>query len=250
MTINVTPPLDDTSYATYQGSTLSYGVRLLSVNGVATAATPGVLSCVNGTANQICVSAPAGTDTFSVLYSDSIKGPLAYGTFTATVSAGANVTVPIALLGIPAAYNLDVPATFGVGTSRTPFALTDADNYECRIEVHQCFFVPLSGTYASPVTITDTDTTGGTLLSLNDGSASRSVTVTKASDQVAIVVAKGATVSAQLNVSGVWSFPEFGVSGSVIPGSTQSTVTFTCSSGSCYETGSGVIGISARARKP
>lgn len=246
MTIDASPPLDDTSYASYQGSTLGYTVRLLSVNGVANASAPALFGCLNGAANQVCVSAPAGNDVFSILYADSKSGPLAYAQFSAAITPSANATVPVSLLGIPAAYHLDVPAAFGAGSSTASFAVTDANNDECKIELHQCSFVPLTGTYAAGVTISDSDTSGATLLTLDGGAPSRTVTVTKASDQVAIVIAQNATVDAQLNVTGNWSFNEFGVSGSVAAAPTQSTVTFVCKTGSCYETGSGVIGISSR----
>jgi|GEM_PF-4851875 len=250
-TVNL--PLNDRG--NYMQNPTVFGVRLLSANGFAqNVVTTRSTSCGSKSC-KVSVTAPVGNDTFSMTYAIGANGstgsglePLAYGGNVAvSVANGSTNTATMNLQGVPAYYELDAVGN-GPWTSSMPLYLRFADDsnvctppqviYGCTIGT----FIP--GTYATPVTVTDTDASGQTALSLNHGAPARMVTVTKASDSVTLLIHGGANVPQAYVTPNASSFSasEFGSAYTSItqqPWVTQDPngLGFSCSSGSCQTTG-------------
>lgn len=177
----------------------------------------------------------------------SSLAPLAYhSAFPVNVASGAHNSANVALLGVPAFYELDaVGAAPWSGTM--PLLLQSADDANTCLpqqQINGCSigtFIP--GTLASPITLTDTDTSGATLLSLNGGAGARVVTVLRASDTVKLIISANATLQqGYVTPSASFNAGEFGTaytSLNDLPWATQDPngLGFTCSNGSCQTTG-------------
>jgi hypothetical protein len=162
-------------------------IVLTKVDGAAPKAGLAVTSIVNLTACSTgCTVAgpqsPPGSDAYSVTIYDAANAAgnvLATGTATGTVTvAKANVIVSAQLSKLP---KFLIFGAIPSGTAGTPFthllalAVQDADHHA------------IVGTYATPVKVTDGDTSAvakGSSLAVNGGAASRSVTLARSSDSL------------------------------------------------------------------
>lgn len=168
-------------------STLSVTITLTSVNGSAppagltTTATTNVPagSCKAGCSITGPLS-PPGSDTFTIVMYDAANAggnALSQGTVTFTLSASSTSTT-VTLSGIPAGVTISSfpSATLGSAfNAPQPFTLivTDADGNV------------ITGSYATPVTLTDSDQTTvsvGTGLAVNGGTLGKSVQVTSSTN--------------------------------------------------------------------
>ena len=116
-------------------------------------------TCVNGSGVKTCTfdaTVPAGNDTLVVQAVGASGRVLSTATAQVTITATLTV-VPIALLGVPAGAGVKLAQrTSPVGTPTSiPIAVTaqDADNN------------PIVGTYATPISLVDSDTSGHTSIS-------------------------------------------------------------------------------------
>jgi hypothetical protein len=179
--------------------------------------------------------------------------PLAYrGSFTVSVAANVSNAASVNLQGVPAYYELDAVGN-APWSNLMPLLLQFADDSNVCTPaqvINGCAigtFIP--GTLATPVTLTDTDSSGQTALSVNNGAPARVVTVTKASDTLSLVIHSGATVQqAYVTPSASFNAGEFGSAYASItqqPWTTQDPngLGFTCSNGACRTTGPSSITI-------
>jgi hypothetical protein len=161
-------------------------VTLTSVDGkppskdVVASVTEALPSCDSG-CTVAAPQTPPGEDTFVSTIFDGTDGKgnkLAAGTSTLKIVAAKHNSVAVTLAKIPAFLSLGALPTPPAGASfTTPVQLTvlDADHH------------PIAGAYATSVTVTDSDTSPlaqGSSLTLNAGSPSRSVKLTKSTDTV------------------------------------------------------------------
>lgn len=131
-------------------------------------------------------ASPAGKDEYSVTIIDQPAGKkgntLAIGSVTGTVKSGKKpTTIKVTLAKVPAFLTFGtVPGgTAGTTLAATALPLTVADADKN----------PIAGSYSTPVTVSDSDTssiTQGSYLSVNSGAASRSVTLNKSTDSLTI----------------------------------------------------------------
>lgn len=167
----------------------------------------GSAACTAVTGGRTCtvsITAPAGTDDFTFTTYDVPPGNANFGlaahelgtaTVTATIVGGTNNTVNVALGGVPQTIDLLVPYTTIYGDGSFTFNLgieaLDADGNI----ILAGFNTATNGangetdTYASPITVSETETNGSgyTLLSLNGGPGATQVTVTKTTDTVTVL---------------------------------------------------------------
>ncbi|HTV74773.1 MAG TPA: hypothetical protein VME66_13840 [Candidatus Acidoferrales bacterium] len=168
----------------------SVTIALNTVNGAAPPAglTTSVTSNINLAGCPCTISGPAvppGTDAFSVATYDASNAggnEISEATTSATIVSGTANSVPVVLDGIPASLSISALPS---GAAGTPFgtpqsftlAVKDADGNT------------ITGTYATPVTLTDSDTSSvtlGTALTVNGGSPASSVVSTSSSDTIAL----------------------------------------------------------------
>ena len=107
---------------------------------------------------SIPVLAPVGSDTFTAtLYDGANATGTVLGTGSATQSISTTFSVQISVSGVPSSVAVSItPATFTIGTAATAtvsVAVSDADGNV------------ISGTYANPITLTDSDASGTFTLS-------------------------------------------------------------------------------------
>ncbi len=167
----------------------------IAVTGVAASVIASVAAnspnCTAAGAGRTCtvtVSAPVGSSLFTVKLYDGANATgnlLGTGTGTATVASGSPFTVAIGVTGVAGSIAITATqATFVPGTAATTplkVALDDADGNV------------ITGTYASPVTLTDSDTTGAFTLSATSVTSSTQVVTLKYNGSGAVT---GATISA------------------------------------------------------
>lgn len=156
-------------------------------------------------------SVPPGSDTFSLTTYDANGGSgnvVSTASPTLVIQAGQANSNTIALDGVPHAFLIGAlpSGTAGSSFAATPFTLTvqDVDGNT------------ILGTYANPVTITDSDTsslTQGSALSVNGGAAATSVTSTASGDLLTLAYGGLAIAPATLTASAA--------------GATNGTATFT-----------------------
>jgi hypothetical protein len=264
--VQITANLPLNERENYSGYPLVFGVRLFSSGGapestVTTQQTScGSLSC------RFTVSMPAGSDRFSVTYAYGSQGtatgnlaPLSYqAALTASISS-ASSSVTANLLGVPAYYELDASGN-SPWTGTMPLllqAVDDSNTCTPQQQINDCALTAfITGTYAAPITLVDTDTSGQTALTLNSGAPATSVTVTKSTDSVALRIAPAANVSqGYVTPSGSFNSSEFGSAYqpavSLTPWATQDPngLGFTCTSGSCQTTGPSTVTIQSHIHK-
>lgn len=178
--------------------TQSVSFQLTSVNGSKQNGTPTVVN-VNSTAtgcstsnNTLTCTANvpgiAGSDLFTVTsypQSDAKGTPIASGTVQVDTTAGSTTTAPVTLSGAIASIALSIQGVGVPGISATlPLAVIAKDANGATI----------MGTYTSPITLTNSDTSGATTLSktsLKDSTDAASVTLTYSGAAL-----KNATISA------------------------------------------------------
>ncbi|HTA38942.1 MAG TPA: hypothetical protein VK760_07695 [Candidatus Acidoferrales bacterium] len=167
----------------------SVKIVLTKVNGAAPKAGLVVTSIVNLTACSAgCTVAgpqsPPGSDAYALTVYDAANAAgnvLATGTTTATVAAAkANVIAAAQLSKVPKFLVFGAIPSGSAGTSFThllTLAVQDADH------------TAIVGTYATPVKVTDSDTSAiakGSSLAVNGGAASRSVSLARSSDSLTL----------------------------------------------------------------
>lgn len=251
--LKITVALPMNELRNYLGSPTVFGVRVLSANGSQSKMVVTQPTVCPSLACTFSVSVPVGTDTLAMTYAAILTGPvstnnapLAYsGQVTAQVGTSGGA-VGVKLLGVPAFYELDVTnASNWTGTMRLVMRVVDASN-SCtpNQSLNGCTltsFIP--GSYADPITVTDTDASGQSGLSVNGAASARTVTVRSSSDTLRLVVKNGADIS-QAYVTPAASF-DAAVFGSpyasqvMTPWTTQDVngLGFTCSKGNCQTTG-------------
>lgn len=146
-------------------------------NVVADVSASSALCMPNGQSGRTCdvtILAPVGADTFTATLYDgpSASGNvLGTGTTQQTVVASTPFEVAIAVSGVPYSLTVGVSqSSFTVGTPATASVVVQAYDYDENL---------ITGTYATPVTLTDSDTTGTfTLSSTTVGSSSAGATLT------------------------------------------------------------------------
>lgn len=250
--LSATLPINDEH--NYLSSPLIFGVRLRSVNGAsASTVTTQQTTCATRTCT-FTVTAPTGNDVFAVTYAAVL--PQAAGTSNAPLSYAGNVTANVSntgpnsasttLLGVPAYYELDLTnSTSWTGTMPLVLHFIDASNSCTPSQVINGCSVGsfIGGTLANPVTVTDSDASGQSGLALNGAAPKNVVTITRASDTLALVITSAATISqAYVTPSGTFSAAVFGnsfASQILTPWATQDTngLGFTCNAGACQATG-------------
>ncbi len=148
----------------------------------ACAAVPGGRSC------NVAVEAPTGTVTFAVTLYDGANATgnvLGRGTATQTISSGAPFAVALGVEGVAGTLSVTAgQATFVAGTAATTpvtVAIKDADGNT------------ITGTYASAVTLTNSDTTGAFTLSATSVTSSTQAVTLKYNGSAAVTTA---TISA------------------------------------------------------
>jgi hypothetical protein len=147
---------------------------------VVSSITPGSCPC-----NVSGPLVPPGSDSFTFTTYDQANGggnELATDTGTYTITAGsANTGNSATLLGIPKFFGPPTPPVPTLGVTST------FNNYP--IPVEDADYNTISGTYATPVTVSDSDTFGslGVQLTVNGGAASSSVTLTRSTDVLAYI---------------------------------------------------------------
>jgi hypothetical protein len=157
-------------------------VANVAANSPACAAVPGGRSC------NVAVEAPTGSVTFTVTLYDGANATgnvLGRGTATQTISSGAPFAVALGVDGVAGALSVTAgQATFIAGTAATTpvaVALKDADGNT------------ISGTYASAVTLTNSDTTGAFTLSATTVTSSTQAVTLRYNGSAAVTTA---TISA------------------------------------------------------
>jgi len=141
-----------------------------------------------GRACTVTVSAPVGSSIFTVKLYDGANATgnlLGTGTGTATVTSGSPFTVAIGVTGVAGSIDITATqATFVPGTAATtPLTVT----------LHDADGNVITGTYATPVTLTDSDTTGAFTLSATSVTSSTQTVTLKYNGSGAVT---GATISA------------------------------------------------------
>lgn len=134
---------------------VGYTFSVLSPQAAYCQSTSGALKC------SVAVNAPPGTDTFAVnLYDEASSATadiIATGSLTQTITANTSNTISITTEGVPAIAILGstnlYPAVGTVATIPIATQITDADG-----DV-------IIGSYSTPVTVTNSDASGATVLS-------------------------------------------------------------------------------------
>ena len=256
--ITASVPLNDRS--NFQNYPMVFGVRLLTVNGTnANVVTTQATSCAS-TACKFSITAPTGSDTFAITYAfgttgatNAKLGPVAYnGSFAVPVQGNVTNTASVSLLAVPAYFELDASGT-SPWTGQMPLTLgfVDDSNTCSPLQViSACALTAfIHGTLANSVTLTDTDTSGQTMLSRNGGAASTTVTLSSGSDSVSLVIKSGANISqGYITASSSFIPSQFGseyMSMALAPWATQDPggLGFTCTNGVCQTTGPGSVTI-------
>ncbi len=256
--INASVPLNDRN--NFLGNPLVFGVRLLTASGTSENSVTTQTSACGSTSCRVSIMAPPGFDTFAITYAVGTTGttntdltPVAYnGSVSAAVSATGANNLAATLLGVPAFYELDANGTAPFsGVMPLAMSIID-DSNSCTPQqvIDDCApSANIRGAFAAPILLTDTDTGTGTGLSLNGGKPAKTVTVTKASDSISLIIAGNANVSqAYVSPSASFNAGQFGAAYSsmtLTPWATQDTsgLGFTCSQGSCQTTGPGSVTI-------
>ena len=181
--------------------TQSITFQLASVDGVAqtssvtvinlSASTPGCSTASGTLTCTVTVPGIAGTDVFTVIsypQADAKGTAIATGTAQVTTTAGSVTTAPVTLSGTVASIALSVQGIGLLGQSGTlPIIAIAKDASGATI----------MGAYASPITVTDSDTTGATKLSatsLKDSTAAASLTMSYDGSNIsAVTISASAT---------------------------------------------------------
>ncbi|MGZ3496871.1 MAG: hypothetical protein ACXWNK_06160 [Vulcanimicrobiaceae bacterium] len=148
--------------------------------GITTSVTANLLSCASG-CTVAGPSAPPGSDGFTLTTFDNTNGSgntISIASQTFTIVQGQNNANNVTLLGIPKTFTI---AALPSGTAGTAFASPAT----LTLTVNDADGNAITGTFANPVTVTDSDTsslTQGTALSVNGGTTATSVTVNASTD--------------------------------------------------------------------
>ncbi len=214
----------------------------ISVNGGAAVVAPlsptasGCTSASNGFTCTVIVAAPVGTDTFVISLLDADSNVLSTLSVSESVASGAANNFGIVLGGVVASLTLTLATSSPVANgSAQQIALTvnglDADGN----------VIAGPGNYNAPITITDSDTSGTTSLSVGGSTPATTISVTAPGSSVTVnytgaALPSGATFTA--SVSGTSVTPE---SVKLTPTSGTSTTVTLAISGSpaalAYSTG-------------
>lgn len=188
MSINVRivlPSQQNTTPAYVSPNTESAGIVVTPQGG--SAMPVAVANCSSGICSTTVV-APSGSDSFAVsLYSaaNATGNVLSTGTVVQTIVPGTANSVNIAFDGVPASVAITLtPATVIVGT---------ASSVAIGITAQDASGATITGTYSTPITLTDSDSSGSTALSAS--------AVSSSSDAVTLVyngshAFSGATIAA------------------------------------------------------
>jgi sugar lactone lactonase YvrE len=167
-------------------------VANVAANSPACAAVPGGRSC------NVNVEAPTGSVTFTVTLYDGANATgnvLGRGTATETIAAGTPFAVALGVEGVAGALAVTAgQATFTAGTAATTpvtVALKDADGNT------------ITGTYASPVTLTNSDTTGAFTLSATSVTASTQAVTLRYNGSAAVTTATISASASGVPASGI-----------------------------------------------
>ena len=185
-------------------STQSVQVVLNSINGnspPASLATPVVTNVNSITCNNSCTvaapAAPPGNDSYTLTIFDAqnaLGHTLATATQVFTITPGSSNTNTVTLEGVPASFAIaGVPA----GTAGTPFGAPTA----ITVTVLDAAGDTITGTYLNSVTVSDSDVTGATHLSVNGATPATSVTLTKNTDVMTLAYSGLAISPATLHAS-------------------------------------------------
>ncbi len=149
---------------------------------------PTCTAVAGGRSCNVDVEAPTGSVTFTVTLYDGANATgnvLGRGTATQTIASGAPFTVALGVQGVAGSISVAAgQATFTAGTAATTpvtVALKDADGNT------------IAGTYATPVTLTNSDTTGAFTLSATSVTSSTQAVTLKYNGSAAVTTA---TISA------------------------------------------------------
>lgn len=154
---------------TAPSSAQSVSISLNSVNGASQTGTPTIANlsastagCTTGSAGLTCtvnVSAPGGSDVFTVttFAQPNAQGtPLGAGNVSVTAQPGQTTTAPTTLSGTVAAVSLSVPQVVPEGQTATVPVVLQAKDANGNV---------ILGTYNAPITLTLTDASGHTKIS-------------------------------------------------------------------------------------
>jgi hypothetical protein len=153
-------------------------------SGITTSVTANLTGCASG-CTVAGPASPPGSDGFTLTTFDGTNaGGNAISTTsqTFTIAAGQANSNSVTLLGVPKTFTI---AGIPGGAAGTPFASPAT----LTLTVKDADGNPITGSYANPVTVTDSDTsslTQGTSLSVNGGPAATSVTVNTSSDTLTL----------------------------------------------------------------
>jgi hypothetical protein len=212
-TITVPAPSATTSSSTrtpkyVSPATQSIIISLVSVGGVSYTGSPASIATNLSTLNPACtgttsltctVTAPAvvGSDVFSVVTCDAAQSTpfttptgnvLSRASLSVAVVAGPNVvTTPLVLNGVPASFVIVPPA----GTAGTAFSTPQA----VIVMVKDAAGNTIVGSYANPVTLGDSDTSGTTTTLATSGSDNPSAGQLLSSSDVVTLSYTGLTVA-------------------------------------------------------
>lgn len=157
-----------------------------------TASTPGCTSAPAGLTCQVSVSAPAGSDVFTVTsYSAPNAGGtvLGSGSVAVTATPGQTTVAPTTLTGTVASVAISIAQSVPAGVNGTvPVTIVAKDSSGNAI----------IGTYASPITLSDTDASGQTSLSATavpDSTTAAAITLTYKGGAMSAPAVIGATAS-------------------------------------------------------
>lgn len=167
----------------------SVTIELKSVDGkppskeLHTSITASLTACTKGCTVEGPQS-PPGTDAYAITIFDAAAGKgnkLAVGSVSSKIVVAKNTIVSAVLSKIPAYLKFGTVPSATAGQSLTaalPLAVEDADHH------------PITGSYSTPVTVKDNDTSTiaqGSALQVGSGTASRSVQLASSSDELKIV---------------------------------------------------------------
>jgi streptogramin lyase len=160
-------PLDFS--ASTQSVTIAIGSQTLATANVGASSSACVAATGGGRTCTVGVNAPVGNDTFTITAYDQPGGAgsvLSTGTVVETISAGSAATVNVAVSGAIAKLALSLGNAYPpAGTATTSSVVVtglDADGNA------------VLGTFATPVSLADSDTTGYTSLSASSATSSSS----------------------------------------------------------------------------
>jgi hypothetical protein len=207
------------------GSSASITITLNAVDGgpppsgLALSTNSALTHCSSG-CTVVGPFSPPGSDNFTVtIFGGPVGNPgpqLATATKTLTISAGALNTPSVTLLGVPAKFALH--GSMPSGTAGTALAATALP-----IDVEDADGDVIAGTYSTPVTISDPDTSSlsacgglcGSALQLGAGSPGKSVVLNDSTDAGNVQISYGGLDIAPAALTGSTSDGALTASGSV-----------------------------------